>query len=1044
MRRALGITIGAVWLAAALPAFAQATQPVCQAHDPRVEAAFARAAAGEVAGATTDLRSLTAIPDPSLLMDVAQLAMDGLPKAGPLRAPEPELAIAALEKAAQIAGNHVPQALFLLSEIGRDTGLYTEDRQNELRHLAAALGYEPALIELARELANSDLSTTPEQSLARLELLLQGAARPDSTAMTLFVLELLDRPEIAPHLSETAEDLTRRILATYETDHSKGNAFAATSVASAYARGVLVEQDLEKARQWLLKIEPCWRAREFELMGDILRREFPNDSRTPVEHYRRAAELGSLSAALSLVRMRTEDQVRDVADEEAVLWLRRALQLNELRAVVIWMRAVDAQTGFPAYDPREMQTAFRAAEKSWTGDGRTAASLGRIYQSSGAPWYDDDRAAMWFERAALANDPTGMLEHGRRLRDTDPAEARQWIERALAAGSVSALVEMADILMSPPFSEDSLRQAEAYLQRSVDRGSLSGLTRLALLYMDDSKPLFDQERGETLLEDAADQGSSTAQTRLAQMLLDRALAVDPAEAAILRDRAGRYLVRAAAAGSLSAKHLIGNLILLETKDPEEVARAIAFLNEAADGGRVSAMIDLAEHYIATAQLELAVQTYRRAADLGSVRATLELARAYSAGLGVQQDEQESLRWLAKAEQLGQLDVRTLRQLGASFANGTFGRPDQEKGLRYYRRAAELGDPSSMMYLSTLFSEGKRVPKDDAEAFRWALAAAEAGSVSGMVFVGEAYNEGLGTERDTDTALGWMQKALESNPNSATAAIAIGRAYELGLGFEKDKSLALQYYERAANLGNISAMVRTARSYLRGVGVKSTPEVSVAWYDRAARAGNVTAMLELAQLHAMGYGTPLDSERAFELYLSAADAGSTIGMREAARLYIAGVGTTRDLDRGVAFLERAARQGDAGAMRDLWVLYDEGFELAPNPAYARVWLERAAKSGHYQATYELASTLFKETGELTPDLREMVDYAAEGGVKEAKIWKSDLVAAETAAAEAAAAEAEAGSDTAPTDQADTDPDADAAAGEAPAESEPTSEDQGGTE
>ena len=977
---------------------------VCAQYDPRVEAAFEMAMAGNPTGAVAELRTLSQVNDPELLRDIARRALNGLPQSNPLLVPDTDLAVAALERALEIEGAHLPGVMFLLSEISRDTGIYSEQRQAELRNLAASFGYDRALIDMARQLVAEEIDLGPDGNFNRLQLLLSSVNSTESTDMVLFLLELMEREETSDLLSIDRGALIEQIVDRYERDFEAGKTFAAATLASTYVRGALVEQDLDLAREWLEKIRPCWRGSDYRLMGTISILSDPDDTETATEYFRQAAERGSIGGALDLARMRIDFQAREVSNEEAILWLDRAVQLNDLRAALLWVNAHDVDETFPNYDPSQIGLLIQNAETTWRGDGAQARMLGQIFAVISTPWYSEEMSKEWFRRAAMAGDASGMREHGKSLLATNRDEAIEWILRAIAAGSTPALVDMADILLAPPTSPEDTEQARVYLQRAVDKGSLSALTRLAAMYLDENGLYYDRERGLSLLENAAVQGSASAQTRLAQLLLDQALTADPVEAALLRDRAGRYLVQASNSGSLSAKHMIANLILLETDEPEDVARALDFLEQAANGGRVSAIIDLAEYYISVGELETAVEYYRRAADLGSVRATMELARAYSAGLGVPQDVNQSLAWLRRAELMGEQDVRTLRQLATGFLNGQFGPPDVERAVQYYLSAAELGDPSSMMILANMYHEGTLIEYNEEAAFRWALRAAEQGSVSGMVFVGEAYNEGLGTEVDTEEAVKWMQAALDTNPDNATAALAIGRAYQLGIGFEPDATRALEYYERAANLGNISAMVRTARSYLQGIGIKSTPEVAVEWYDRAARTGNVTAMLELAQLHAMGYGTPLDSERAFELYSAAANSGSSIGMRETARLYFAGVGTQRNVERGVELLERAARQGDLGAMRDIWVLYSEGFELEPDEEYALFWLYRAAEGGHHQANLDIAHLMYDENGGvMTPEIKAMIEYANEAVIKDARLWLQEIYAEEERlAAEAAEA------------------------------------------
>ncbi|MFX8953784.1 tetratricopeptide repeat protein, partial [Acinetobacter baumannii] len=73
--------------------------------------------------------------------------------------------------------------------------------------------------------------------------------------------------------------------------------------------------------------------------------------------------------------------------------------------------------------------------------------------------------------------------------------------------------------------------------------------------------------------------------------------------------------------------------------------------------------------------------------------------------------------------------------------------DSVEALRWYRKAADLGQPQASRYIAFIYRDGDGVPVDRAEGLRWFRRGAELGDPVAMNDVGFAYYTGAGVARD---------------------------------------------------------------------------------------------------------------------------------------------------------------------------------------------------------------------------------------------------------------------------------------------------------
>jgi len=166
---------------------------------------------------------------------------------------------------------------------------------------------------------------------------------------------------------------------------------------------------------------------------------------------------------------------------------------------------------------------------------------------------------------------------------------------------------------------------------------------------------------------------------------------------------------------------------------------------------------------------------------------------------------------------------------------------------WYRQAAELGYPASMVNLGNIMRSGRLGRAENGEAFALFQRAWELGYDSALAPLGEMYLYGRGTPQDPETGLRLLSMAVEAG--QVTAHYELGRAYEKGTGVTRDYRRAAEHYRLAAIEGHAPSQGALGYLYRRGHGFKKDFVEAARWYRLAAEQGDVTAANRLAWIMA---------------------------------------------------------------------------------------------------------------------------------------------------------------------------------------------------
>lgn len=104
------------------------------------------------------------------------------------------------------------------------------------------------------------------------------------------------------------------------------------------------------------------------------------------------------------------------------------------------------------------------------------------------------------------------------------------------------------------------------------------------------------------------------------------------------------------------------------------------------------------------------------AEMGNVKAQYNLGWMYQNGRGVEQDDQEALRWFRLAAEQGHSGSQFFIGLGYAEKRGV--PQDYKEAVRWFRLAAEQGHPLAQSFLGGMYYFGRGVAQDYTYAHMW--------------------------------------------------------------------------------------------------------------------------------------------------------------------------------------------------------------------------------------------------------------------------------------------------------------------------------------
>ena len=92
---------------------------------------------------------------------------------------------------------------------------------------------------------------------------------------------------------------------------------------------------------------------------------------------------------------------------------------------------------------------------------------------------------------------------------------------------------------------------------------------------------------------------------------------------------------------------------------------------------------------------------------------------------------------------------------------------RKKAVKWWRIAAENGEPNAQMQLGTAYAYGKGIEQNTQEALKWCRRSAEQGFAHGQSMLSVLFSNGFGMEEDIIQAYAWSRlAAVQNHPLSA--------------------------------------------------------------------------------------------------------------------------------------------------------------------------------------------------------------------------------------------------------------------------------------
>ncbi|MFM2197865.1 MAG: hypothetical protein RLZZ505_1297 [Verrucomicrobiota bacterium] len=372
----------------------------------------------------------------------------------------------------------------------------------------------------------------------------------------------------------------------------------------------------------------------------------------------------------------------------------------------------------------------------------------------------------------------------------------------------------------------------------------------------------------------------------------------------------------------------------------------------------------------------AIEFYRKGADANHSDSIYRLASILmSSG---QKDRVEEGRKLM--EKQAAIDPAVSgRILGEAFLTGVLtGEPAPETAVSWWKKAADAGDVASMFLLARFYDGqfGQPSFRDAKLAYDYFLKAAEKGNPASMVAVGSRLLNSDIIKRDEEKGMNWLNKAIENK--EFTGHLALGDYLE---NVKKDLKAALSSYTLGAEAGQTDCMVRAAVFHLDGKGTDKDRGRALELLEKAAKAENAQAHLMLAA-QILGEEKP-DLGKGYGHLLSASNGGLALAQNELGLFYLSGKLGVADLPAAASWFTRAAQGGLAAAQNNLAALFERGAGVEQSFDKAGQLYSLAAQQGNASATLALAR--FHAAGAATKVNRELAwalaSLAVERGEKE---------------------------------------------------------------
>lgn len=521
-----------------------------------------------------------------------------------------------------------------------------------------------------------------------------------------------------------------------------------------------------------------------------------------------------------------------------------------------------------------------AASSLLNGSGESEYKLARQYEIGEGTAKNEAEALKLYRKAVEAGFEPALLPLARMLRDGrggpgQPAEAVGYFQELADRGDVDAQLDLAMAY----FEGNGIAKNEAlgvkWLTAAAKQGDRVAQNNLGRAYALGLGVEVNAKVAAEWYYKAAAQGHAVAQLNLGEKYR-LGLGVRQSDT-----EAFSYYLKAARQGDSDAANRVGQAYFNGTGVVSDIDEARSWFQRSADQGNRDGQSYLAELYEREKNYAKAVHWYEKSAEQNQAAAQTRLGLLYQQGNGVPKDRstalklyrlaanqgyapgqaaaasllmnspdpeeiKEAVRW-AHASASSGIELPGIQTIvGFAHETGTGLARDDAAAVKWYRAAAEQGEPAAQAALGRMLSSGRGVERNEREGLEWYRKAAEQGSRSAEYALGLAYLNGNSVvSKDPTVALGWFKKAMDHGHSDAKMAHAVMLMGEAGVA--ADKPEAVRLLQESAEQGNNYAATMLGSLYEKGDGVTKSVRKAKEWYALAANRGHAPAQKELDRL-----------------------------------------------------------------------------------------------------------------------------------------------------------------------------------------------------
>ena len=237
--------------------------------------------------------------------------------------------------------------------------------------------------------------------------------------------------------------------------------------------------------------------------------------------------------------------------------------------------------------------------------------------------------------------------------------------------------------------------------------------------------------------------------------------------------------------------------------------------------------------------------------------------------------------------------------------------------------AEHGNPVAQFFLGGMYAKGLGVPLDKAQAVRWYRAAAQQGDPDAQRNLDDLIAESRAASQKSPR---WPDKALD---NTEKRASPVPASMKLAVTSHRDLLVL-------ARKGNVKAQNNLGFMYAEGRKVPRDYVQAARWYRKAAEKGHSTSEFNLGYLHLTGQGVSQDYVQAAIWFGKAAEQGNAMAQYNLGYMAAKGQGVPQDQVQALMWFKLAATQGDKRAVESLGKLMTPA-QIEEAEKRAREWL-----------------------------------------------------------------------------------------------------------